>query len=72
MNTITNQQLKAKKDNNEDFQLIDVREIAEWEEARLPGTVNIPMSAFQARMAEIEKDSPVVLVCRTSFSRLYF
>lgn len=47
------------------FQLIDVREIVEWEDARLPDTVNIPMSEFQARMDEIENDTPIVLVCRS-------
>lgn len=62
---LTIEQYREEFEGKQDFQLVDVREIAEWEDARLPGTVNIPMSEFQARMGEIEKDTPIVLVCRT-------
>jgi rhodanese-related sulfurtransferase len=48
-----------------DFQLIDVREVEEYEEVRIPYAINIPMSEFQSRMDEIAEDKPVVLVCRT-------
>lgn len=49
----------------QDFQLIDVREIEEFVDVRLPDTVNIPMSEFQGRFDEIDRDKPIVLVCRT-------
>lgn len=52
-------------DGKQEYQLIDVREIEEWEDVRLPNTVNIPMSEFQLRMDEISEDTPIVLVCRT-------
>mgnify|MGYP000017613688 CR=1 FL=1 len=52
-------------DGKQEFQLIDVREIEEWEEVRLPSTSNIPMSEFQERMDEVSEDIPVVLVCRS-------
>ena len=51
--------------NKGDFQFIDVREIDEYEEAHIPGTTLIPLSEFQARVSEINKDTPVVLVCRS-------
>lgn len=49
--------------NNNDYQLIDVREVDEYEEGRLPGAVNIPLSEFQVRYDEISEDQTVVLVC---------
>ena len=48
-----------------DYQLIDVREIEEYVQARLPRTVNIPLSEFAQRLDEIRADCPVLLVCRT-------
>jgi rhodanese-related sulfurtransferase len=49
----------------DDFQLIDVREIDEYEEIHIPNAINIPMSEIQYRMDEIAEDKPVVFVCRT-------
>jgi rhodanese-related sulfurtransferase len=49
----------------DDFQLIDVREIDEYEEIHIPNAINIPMSEIQSRMDEITEDKPVVFVCRT-------
>ena len=45
------------------YQLIDVREVDEYAEGRIPGAVNIPLSEFQQRYQEIETDRPIVLVC---------
>lgn len=44
--------------------LIDVREQDEFDEVNLSGTL-IPMSEFEARWAEIPKDGPVYIYCRT-------
>ncbi len=51
--------------NSGDYQLIDVREVDEFENGHIPGTINIPMSEIQARFEEISEDSPVILVCAT-------
>lgn len=48
---------------NGKYQFIDVREVDEYEEGRIPGTTNIPLSEFQSRVNEISNDSKVVLVC---------
>jgi rhodanese-related sulfurtransferase len=52
----------AKNDSTE-FQLIDVREVEEFTEGRIPGAVNIPLSVFQSRFTEIANEGPIVLVC---------
>lgn len=46
-----------------DYYLIDVREEDEYADGHLPGTVNLPLSEFEARYREIGTDKPIVLVC---------
>ena len=46
-------------------QLIDVRADHEWEAGHLPGAVHIALPELPARAAEIDKDRPVVVYCRT-------
>lgn len=43
--------------------LIDVREIAEFEQARVPGAVLIPLSEFAQRYTELPQENEVVLMC---------
>ena len=57
-----NQFVVALGDNG---QLVDVREPDEVAAGMLPGAVNIPMSGFVDRIAELDPDRPVVLVCRS-------
>jgi rhodanese-related sulfurtransferase len=47
-----------------DVQLIDVREDYEWEEGRIPGSRHVELSAVGAAAGTIDRDSPVVFVCR--------
>ena len=46
-------------------QLIDVRADHEWEAGHLPGATHIALPELAARAAEIDKDRPVILYCRT-------
>lgn len=48
-----------------DGQLIDVREPKEVEGGTLPGAVNIPLGEIISRLDELDKDRPVVLLCRS-------
>lgn len=64
MKEITVQELKAMKDNNEKFQLIDVREPFEYEVSNLEG-LNIPLSGVVIESDKISKDIPVVVQCRS-------
>ncbi len=64
MNTITAQELKAKKDNNEDFQLIDVREDYEFDDFNIGG-INIPMDTLFSVADKIEKNKAVIFCCKT-------
>lgn len=57
-------ELKQMMDNNEDFQLIDVREPYEAEMAEMGGKL-IPMGELLDRVDEISKDKKVVVHCRS-------
>ncbi|MFN5628614.1 MAG: rhodanese-like domain-containing protein [Bacteroidota bacterium] len=64
MKEITVQELKLKKDNNEKFQLIDVREEYEVEVGTIGGT-HIPMGEILNHLDELSKDIPVIIHCRS-------
>ena len=58
-------ELKAMIDSGADFQLIDVREPHEAEIASIDGALLIPMNTVPDHIAEIAKDKPVVVHCRS-------
>ena len=64
---ITASELKRKMDEKVEFQLIDVREIEEFERARIPGSTLIPLGQFKdgTAFALIRKDLPIILHCRS-------
>jgi len=64
MKEITVQDLKAMIDNEDAFQLIDVREPFEYEVSNLEGE-NIPLSGVVIEADKIAKDIPVVVQCRS-------
>lgn len=64
MKEITVQELKTMIDQNEDFQLIDVRETFEYEVSNLDG-INIPLAGILIESDKISKDIPVVMQCRS-------
>jgi rhodanese-related sulfurtransferase len=43
--------------------VIDVRETSEYADAHVPGAVSIPMSRLTSRLDELDRTSPVHLVC---------
>ena len=64
MNSLTVQELKTIIDNNEEFQLIDVREPYEVEICTLNG-IEIPMNEIAGRVDEIATDKKVIVHCRS-------
>ncbi|HWL53907.1 MAG TPA: molybdopterin-synthase adenylyltransferase MoeB [Chthoniobacteraceae bacterium] len=61
---ITAQELKAKRDRNEAFQLIDVREAFEYDICNIEGSTLIPLSEFPSRMSELDSADEIVLYCK--------
>lgn len=64
MKTITVEELKQKIDNNEDFQLIDVREEFEYETSNI-GAEHIPLAEVLLEKDKVSKDKPVIVHCRS-------
>ncbi len=52
--------------NKEDALVLDIREGAEYNKGHITGSINIPFSAIDKRVAEIEKHKshPIILVCK--------
>jgi len=48
-----------------DGQLVDVRQPDEVAAGTLPGAVNIPLGDLEARLGELDRTRPVVLLCRS-------
>ncbi|MBA3663695.1 MAG: rhodanese-like domain-containing protein [Bacteroidetes bacterium] len=61
---ITVQDLKTLQDSKADYQLIDVREEYEFDEANLKGEL-IPMGDVMNNVDKIAKDKQVVIHCRS-------
>jgi rhodanese-related sulfurtransferase len=64
MKEITVQELKQLIDEKKDFQLIDVREQHEFDEANINGLL-IPMGEVMDNVDKIAKDKQVVVHCRS-------
>ena len=65
--TISAIQLKQKMDAGEDFALIDVRELNEYEIVSIPGSVLIPKGDILSgeALSRIPQDKPVILHCKS-------
>lgn len=64
MKSINTKEFKQLMDSNEDFQLIDVREPFEFEEANMNGLL-IPMNDIPANIDQIATDKKVIIHCRS-------
>jgi rhodanese-related sulfurtransferase len=45
--------------------LVDVREADEYSQARIPGSVNVALSGFEAGDIPAAEDQPIVFFCRS-------
>jgi molybdopterin/thiamine biosynthesis adenylyltransferase/rhodanese-related sulfurtransferase/molybdopterin converting factor small subunit len=62
---ITVRELKALYDRGERPIVLDVREPNEWQIARIPHTLLIPMDEVPSRLNELPKDQEIILHCRS-------
>ncbi|WP_042224020.1 sulfurtransferase TusA family protein [Oceanobacillus manasiensis] len=59
------EELRRKIEEGEDIAVLDVREPAEFAFGHIPGSVNIPLGDLEKRYSELNKDSEVLVICRT-------
>jgi adenylyltransferase/sulfurtransferase len=61
---VTPLEVKAMRERGEDFRLIDVRELDEWNLVKIDGAELIPLSQFQQQAAaQLDPDEKIVLYC---------
>ncbi len=51
--------------NRQDIQVLDVREDDEWTAGRIEGAVHIPLGELERRVSELDRNRPLVTVCRS-------
>ncbi len=49
----------------DELQLLDVREDAEWAGGRIEGARHIPLAELPGRLGELDRNRPVVALCRS-------
>jgi len=64
MKFISPKELKKKLKNNDDFQLIDIREPYEFEDGAI-GNENIPLDDMMSSLDRISTDKDVVIYCKS-------
>ena len=52
-------------EERKDMQFIDVREVEEYEEGHIEGVTLIPLSEFDKRKNEIDREKETVFICRS-------
>ena len=64
MKIIRPKELKVKLENNDDIQIIDIREPYEYEDGALTDE-NIPLDKMMSSLNKIHKDRPVIIYCQS-------
>jgi adenylyltransferase/sulfurtransferase len=57
-------ELKRLMDSHTPFVLLDVREPGEYEVARLPDSVLIPLGELPQRLSELDASAPTIIHCK--------
>src|SRR3990172_11603441 len=63
MKIIEPRELKKKLENHENIFLLDVRTPEEFEEQRIKGSANIPITELEKRISEVPKDKEIITIC---------
>lgn len=64
MKETTVQELKKKKDSNDHFTLLDVREPHEYQISNIDGKL-IPLDDLPGKLDELDKEKEIVVMCRS-------
>lgn len=65
MKEITVNEVEQLIHKKEEIHLIDVREVEEVHQGKIPGAINIPLSLLEFRMHELDKDKVYTMICRS-------
>ena len=65
MKEVTPVEVKELLDSGKQLNLVDVREADEVAEGMIPGAIHIPLGDVEARVGELDKSKPYILICRS-------
>lgn len=65
MKEMTAKELEEKLLRKEAVNIIDVREVEEVAEGKIPEACNIPLGLLEFRMHELDKKKEYIIVCRS-------
>lgn len=65
MNEVTAKEIETKLSAGQPLTLIDVREVDEVAEVKIPGSINIPLGLLEFRMNELDKTKEYTMICRS-------
>ena len=65
MKEMTAKELEEKLLRKEAVNIVDVREVEEVAEGRIPEACNIPLRLLEFRMHELNKNQEYIIVCRS-------
>lgn len=63
MKNISASEVQQKLESGERLNIIDVREVDEYQSGHIPGSQNVPLSLLEFRVNELSKDTPYIIVC---------
>ncbi|CAM3243902.1 rhodanese-like domain-containing protein [Filibacter tadaridae] len=66
MKEISTTELQELLEKGQQLNLVDVREADEVASGMIPGAIHIPLGDVPARMDELDKSKPYILICRSS------
>ncbi|MDW2884686.1 rhodanese-like domain-containing protein [Exiguobacterium artemiae] len=65
MKRLTAKEVQEKLENGEQLNIIDVREVDEVKEGKIPEAIHIPLGLVEFKMNELDKKKQYVMVCRS-------
>ena len=65
MKRFTAKEVQVKLENGEQLNIIDVREVDEVKEGKIPNAIHIPLGLVEFKMNELDKKKQYVMVCRS-------
>jgi rhodanese-related sulfurtransferase len=65
VNEISAEQLKARLDQGDDIQLLDIRSDPEVQQGIVPRSQHLPMHLIPLKLLDLPRDKDVVLYCRS-------
>lgn len=62
---VSSESVKDLLQNNYDVSIVDVREVEEVEQGKIPSAIHIPLRLLEFRMHELDKSKDYIMVCRS-------